>query len=81
MSDHFQDEQHAQDKLYHINASNNCHINSLHTPEDKEHVQRMHVESFIWVFFTGSNEIVCRLPGFRFLEVMVTVHAGKGAGL
>ena len=31
-------------------------------------------------FFTGSNETVCRLPGFRLVEVMVNVHAGKGGG-
>ena len=32
-------------------------------------------------FFTRSNETVNSLPGFRLLEVMVTVHADKGGGM
>ncbi|XP_040105818.1 chorionic somatomammotropin hormone 2-like [Oryx dammah] len=45
------DEQYAQGKLDHTNASNNCHTNSLHTPEDKEHIQCMHMSLLPGFFY------------------------------
>ena len=49
-------------------------------PEDMEHIRRMNVSLSPGVF-TVSNETVCMLPGFRLLEVMLTVHAEKVGGL
>ena len=80
MPDHFQEEKYAKGELYNINATISCHTDSLNTPKEREEAEETDV-SLSPGFFTISNETVCRLPGFRLLEVMVTVHAGKGAGL
>ena len=79
MPDHFQDEKYAQVKQYCINATKCCRTNIIPTPEEREKDLKMTV-SLSPGFFTGSNETVCRLPGFRLVEVMVNVHAGKGGG-
>ncbi|XP_055430514.1 placental prolactin-related protein 4 [Bubalus kerabau] len=44
------DEQYAQGKEYFINASDKCHTNSLHMPEDMEHIRRMNSKGLImWI--------------------------------
>ncbi|KAM9738782.1 placental prolactin-related protein 4-like [Dama dama] len=44
------DLRYAQGKPYHINASNNCHTNTLHLPEAKEHAQLMNNKGLItWI--------------------------------
>ena len=82
MSDHFEDEQYAQGKPWAI-AMPPTPATPIPSIPLKIKNTSMHAhESFTWVFFfTGSNETVCSLPGFRLLEVMVTVHAGNDGGL
>ena len=69
----------SQSKPEYINATIDCHTNAIHAPEEREKAQQMTV-SLSPGFFTGSNETVCSLPGFRLLEVMVTVHEENGGG-
>ncbi|ELR55493.1 Placental prolactin-related protein 4 [Bos mutus] len=44
------DEQYAQGKEYFINVSDKCHTNSLHLPEDMQHIRRMNSKGLImWI--------------------------------
>ena len=56
-----------------------CHTDVTPTPKERE-IALMITVSLSPGFFTRSNETVCRLPGFRLVEVMANVHAGKGGG-
>ena len=80
MPDHFQDEKYSQSKPEYINATNDCHTNPLHAPEEIEKAQQMNV-SLSPGFFIESNDTVFSLPGFRLLKVMVAAHAENGGGI